>query len=147
MDLSKLSLIFKIVIIAIVYIIIFWALRIMYKDMKGGNKKGRSRRSRKSFGLEIIRTVKNSGLRKGSVVPIRGELTIGRKSENMLVLDDPYVSGKHVRIYMKNSQYVIEDLGSTNGIILNDKKLKSSKTQLMSGDKIDIGSTTFRVIG
>jgi len=37
MDLSKLSLIFKIVIIGVVYIIIFWALKIMYKDMKGGN--------------------------------------------------------------------------------------------------------------
>lgn len=144
MDLSKLSLIFKIVIIGIVYIIIFLALRIMYKDMKGGTK-GRTS-SRKTFGLEVISTIENSDLKKGGVIPIRGEITIGRKHSNMLVLDDPYVSGSHVRIYARNKKYIIEDLQSTNGTIVNDTKIKG-KYYLSSGDKIKIGGTAFKVIG
>ena len=56
MDLSKSSIIFKIIIIGIVWIIIFVALRIMYKDIKGGGKK---RSSKSSFGLEIINVTSN----------------------------------------------------------------------------------------
>ncbi|MTK12978.1 MAG: FHA domain-containing protein, partial [Clostridiaceae bacterium] len=52
MDLSKLSLVFKIIIIAIVYIIIFFALRIMYKYIKIGGRRVRTG-NRRSFGLEI----------------------------------------------------------------------------------------------
>ena len=63
MDLSKLSIVFKIVIIGIVYIIIFWALGIMYKDVKNGSKRSRNA-NRKSFGLEVVNPGENSNLRK-----------------------------------------------------------------------------------
>ncbi|WP_251860797.1 FHA domain-containing protein [Clostridium sp. Marseille-Q2269] len=145
MDLSKLSLIFKIVIIGIVYIIIFWALKIMYKDMKGGNRKRRPT-GRRTFGLEIIHAINKSELRKGAVIPIRGDITIGRKPDNVLILDDPYVSGHHAKIYSKNTQHIIEDLNSTNGTLLNDKNI-TGKNQLSPGDLIKIGGTVFKVIG
>ncbi|MBV7271600.1 FHA domain-containing protein [Clostridium thailandense] len=144
MDLSKLSLIFKIIIIGIIYIIIFLALRIMYKDIKNGGRRVRPN-SGKSFGLEIIEPGNNSNLRKGGVIPIRGEITIGRKSENLLVLDDPYSSGYHARIYLKNNDCIIEDLGSTNGTLLNGIRLEG-REYLSSGDEIRIGNTSFRVI-
>lgn len=143
MDLSKLSLIFKIIIIGIVYIIIFIALRIMYKDIKGG---GRKTTPKSYFGLEIINVISNSNLSKGSVIPINGEVTIGRKNNNMLVLDDQYVSGYHARVFIRNNEYVIEDLGSTNGTVLNDQTI-SGKVYLHIGDEIRIGSTIFKVIG
>jgi pSer/pThr/pTyr-binding forkhead associated (FHA) protein len=142
-DLSKLSVIFKIIIIGIVYIVIFIALRIMYKDIKGG---GRKRNTRISFGLEIINITSNSNMSKGSVIPIHGEVTIGRKNNNMLVLDDVYVSGYHARVFIRNNEYVLEDLGSTNGTLLNDQSI-SGKVYLHSGDEIRIGSTIFKVIG
>ncbi|NMM62269.1 FHA domain-containing protein [Clostridium sp. P21] len=144
MDLNKLSLIFKIIIIAIVYIIIFLALRIMYKDIKGGGKKNK-RRNRKSFGLEVINAGNNSNLRKGAVIPIHGEISVGRKSGNFIVLDDPYASGYHARIFLKNNDCILEDLNSTNGTLLNGNKLKGRK-YLNSGDEITIGNTSFKVI-
>lgn len=143
MDLSKSSVIFKIIIIGIVWIIIFVALRIMYKDIKGGGKK---KSSKSSFGLEIINVTSNSNLSKGSVIPIHGEVTIGRKNNNMLVLDDVYVSGYHARVFIRNNEYVLEDLGSTNGTVLNDQSI-SGKVYLHNGDEIRIGSTIFKVIG
>lgn len=145
MDLSKLSLIFKIIIIAIVYIIIFLALRIMYKDIKNGGRRARAG-NRKSFGLEIVEPGNNANLRRGGVIPIQSEITVGRKNDNLLVLDDPYASGHHARIYVKNNDCIIEDLRSTNGTLLNGLKLEG-REYLNSGDEIKIGNTSFRVIG
>jgi pSer/pThr/pTyr-binding forkhead associated (FHA) protein len=138
--------IFKIVIIGIVYIIIFWALKIMYKDVKVGSRTAR-RTDRKSFGLEVINPGNNSNLRKGAVIPVRREITVGRKNDNQLILEDPYASGHHARIYIKNGKdCILEDLESTNGTLLNGKKLRG-KHYLNSGDEVRIGNTSFKVIG
>ncbi|MGE5628076.1 MAG: FHA domain-containing protein [Solirubrobacterales bacterium] len=143
MDLSKLSLIFKILIIAIIYIIIFTALKIMYKDMKGSSR-GRKENMR-SFGLEILEPGSSSNLRKGGVIPIKDVVTIGRKSDNVLVLNDPYASSYHAKVYLKNGECVLEDLDSTNGTMLNGERL-IGKEYLSSGDEIKIGEVSFKFI-
>lgn len=143
MDLSKLSLIFKILIIAIIYIIIFTALKIMYKDMKGSSR-GRKENMR-SFGLEILEPGSSSNLRKGGVIPIKDVVTIGRKNDNVLILNDPYASSYHARVYLKNGECVLEDLDSTNGTILNGERL-IGKEYLSSGDEIKIGEVSFKFI-
>ncbi|MBC2579550.1 FHA domain-containing protein [Clostridium sp. DJ247] len=144
MELSKLSIIFKIIIIGIIYIIIFFALRIMYKDIKNGGKRTR-KTNRKSFGLEVINAGNNSNLRRGGVIPVQGEITIGRKNDNLLILDDPYASGHHARVYIRNNDCLLEDLGSTNGTLLNRKKVQG-REYLNAGDEITIGNTCFKVI-
>jgi pSer/pThr/pTyr-binding forkhead associated (FHA) protein len=49
-------------------------------------------------------------------------------------------------LYIKNGKdCIIEDLGSTNGTLLNGKKL-NGREYLSSGDEIKIGNTSFRVI-
>jgi hypothetical protein len=144
LDFSRLTTIFRFVIIGIVYIIIFLALGIMYKDIKSGGKKKVIRK--KSLGLEVLETGENSILKTGGIIPIQGELTIGRKNSNMLVLDDQFVSGNHVRIFIKNTDYMIEDLGSTNGTEVNEKRLEE-RAILGVGDEIKVGSALFKVIG
>jgi ribosome-associated protein YbcJ (S4-like RNA binding protein) len=62
--------------------------------------------------------------------------TIGRKPHNDIQLDDPTVSGQHAVVLMLQNAYV-EDLNSTNGVILNGKKV--SRRQLNHGDVIRIG--------
>lgn len=136
--------IFRFIIIGIVYIIIFLALKIMYKDIKSGGKKKVTRK--KAFGLEVLDAGENSILKNGGVIPIQGELTIGRKNNNMLVLDDQFVSGNHVRIFIKNTDNMIEDLGSTNGTELNGVRLEE-RAILKVGDEIQVGSALFKVIG
>lgn len=144
-SLSKLSLIFKIIIIAIVYIIILFALRIMYKDIKGGGSRKPSSR-KKTFGLEVVTPGDNQNLRRGSVIPISREVTIGRREDNSVILREGYVSGHHARIYLRNTDYIMEDLNSTNGTILNDQKVEK-KVYIKVGDEIKIGSAVFKVIG
>lgn len=144
-SLSKLSLIFKIIIIAIVYIIILFALKIMYKDIKSGGSRRTSSR-KKTFGLEVVDPGNNQNLRKGSVIPISREVTIGRRDDNSVIMREGYVSGHHARIYLRNTEYIMEDLNSTNGTVLNDQKVEK-KVYIKSGDEIKIGSAVFKVIG
>ena len=141
---SKLSLIFKIVIIGIIYLIIFFALKIMYKDMKNGDKK--QVKTKKTFGLEVVDSGMSNMMRRGSVIPINREVTIGRKEDNTVVLHEEYVSGHHARIFLKNNNYILEDLKSTNGTTINGEKIYE-KVYISPGDKIEIGTIVFKVIG
>lgn len=142
MDPIQYSTIFKVLIMLIVYIIIFVALMIIYKDIKNGGKK---KVVRKALGLEVIEPGDNSNLKKGGVVPIGNMLTVGRKEDNSLILTDRFVSGHHARIYVKNNEYTLEDLNSTNGVFLNYNRIQE-KVHLKAGDEIKIGSSLFKVI-
>lgn len=67
-------------------------------------------------------------------------LTIGRKPDNDLVIDNPAVSGHHARVVHEGEGFFIEDLGSTNGTFLNDAKVEKQK--LKNTDCISIGKHT-----
>ncbi len=69
--------------------------------------------------------------------------TIGRKPQNDIQLDDPTVSGQHAVILMLQNAYV-EDLNSTNGVLLNGKKI--TRRQLNHGDMIKIGRHEMKFI-
>jgi pSer/pThr/pTyr-binding forkhead associated (FHA) protein len=116
----------------------------MYKDIKSGGRKKATKK--RTFALEVLEAGENSILKSGSIIPIHGDITIGRKESNLLVLDDHFVSGNHARIFIKNTDYMIEDLGSTNGTKVNDKPLEG-KIVLRLGDEIEVGSAVFKVIG
>jgi ribosome-associated protein YbcJ (S4-like RNA binding protein) len=76
--------------------------------------------------------------------PLDKERTvIGRKPQNDIQLDDPTVSGQHAAILMLQNAY-IEDLNSTNGVLLNGKKV--TRRQLNHGDIIKIGRHELKFI-
>ena len=67
--------------------------------------------------------------------------TIGREHSNDVCLENPAVSRFHAKIYRQGWTFYIEDLGSTNGTILNDKIVKW-KAGLRKNDKITIAKYT-----
>ena len=69
---------------------------------------------------------------------IEDNLTIGRGSDNLMVIRDPYVSKHHLKILLDEGNYFIEDLKSSNGTILNNSKLEDVSI-LKSGDIIKVG--------
>lgn len=70
------------------------------------------------------------------------EITIGRSSDNTLVLQDGRVSQHHCRCFLKDNQYYIEDLKSTNGVKVGDAKI-SAITPFTHEQVIVIGGQQF----
>ena len=65
--------------------------------------------------------------------------TMGRRQDNTLVLDSSSVSKYHGRLYKEGTEYFIEDLGSTNGIMVNSAQLgKAEVRHLCHGDTLRI---------
>ncbi|MFA6941635.1 MAG: FHA domain-containing protein [Clostridiaceae bacterium] len=143
MSLASLKYVFTIGLLAIIYFIIAYTLKLIYSDVKDG---GKERLPDKPLGLEVIKSFREGKLKKGSIVPIYKETTIGRGKDNTVVIDDPFVSTKHARIFLKNNSYYLEDRGSTNGTILNGEQL-SGITKLYKEDRIEIGKMIFKIVG
>ncbi|MDD5656170.1 MAG: FHA domain-containing protein [Elusimicrobia bacterium] len=53
-------------------------------------------------------------------------LSVGRKPDNDVVIDNPAVSGHHCRLSLQGGTYFVEDLDSTNGTYVNDKRVQKS---------------------
>lgn len=136
--------VFGIIFIILLYVIIYYALKIMYKDVKTGGK-AKNNNSGIRYGIEVIQTGVNSTLEQGAVVPIRGIITLGRKAENTIVLTEPFVSSNHARIYAKNNNLYVEDLNSTNGVYVNNERIEA-KYKLIADDEVKIGSAIFKVL-
>ena len=64
-------------------------------------------------------------------------VTIGRKADNTLVIEDPAVSGHHARIVKVQAVFFLEDLMSTNGTAINGRPI--TRHQLRDTDLITIG--------
>ena len=84
--------------------------------------------------------------REGSlgVYPLKqGVTTFGRRPENMVVLTgDLYVSGSHAQISGDGDTFILTDIGSTNGTLLNGERLAiNTPVTLDSGDVVVIGAT------
>jgi hypothetical protein len=66
-------------------------------------------------------------------------VTLGRLPESDVVVDDPGASRQHARISNSNGEFVLTDLGSTNGTLVNDESVQ--ERVLDDGDRITIGET------
>ncbi len=73
------------------------------------------------------------------LVPPPGAV-VGRSRECDIVLDDVGVSRRHAEIRPSSEGWTLSDLGSTNGVRLNDRKLRSAQL-LALGDRIELGTT------
>ncbi len=75
----------------------------------------------------------------GTALPLEvDEIFIGREPTNTIQVDSPGVSRKHARLILKNDQYLIEDLGSSNGTFVNGERITAPRI-LNPGDKISLG--------
>jgi hypothetical protein len=82
-------------------------------------------------------------VRKGAAYPIGSEVTLGRADSCIIGLpDDTFASQLHSRVYARDNEMWVEDLGSTNGTHLNGARI-SAPLQLSAGDRLQVGSTIF----
>ena len=85
------------------------------------------------------------GQDKGKGFPIeKVPVTVGRDQISDISITDPRMSRQHCMIFYYDPDFYIKDLGSTNGTIVNHKKIK--QTDIKNGDNIKLGSTLLEFI-
>ena len=72
------------------------------------------------------------------------QITMGRANDATLVLNDDYASTHHARIFPQDGQWIVEDLGSTNGTYLDRQKV-TRPTPVPVGVPIRIGKTVLEL--
>jgi len=71
-------------------------------------------------------------------------ITIGRANDSTLVLNDDYASSRHARLFSQDGQWIVEDLGSTNGTYL-DRQRVSRPMPVALGVPVRIGKTVLEL--
>jgi pSer/pThr/pTyr-binding forkhead associated (FHA) protein len=80
----------------------------------------------------------------GRSYALDNEASIGRAAGCQITLDDTYASQIHARVFQRDGQWLVEDLGSTNGTWLNRHKV-SGPMVLQRGDRLQIGNTVMEL--
>ena len=79
-------------------------------------------------------------LRKGAedrAVPFQGDtISVGKDASNTLVVEDPYVSGRHLRLTRKGSLFQVVDPGSTNGSFIGPMRIYEAVVPLHTTIKL-----------
>lgn len=73
-----------------------------------------------------------------------GPWSIGRSEENDITINDPNVSRKHARLLRAHNGFIVEDLGSTNGTLLDGAPI--DRERIDSGDELTFGQSTARFV-
>jgi pSer/pThr/pTyr-binding forkhead associated (FHA) protein len=107
------------------------------RQQSGGGRRGRN---------APTKLVVTEGTLTGTTVALQGQtITLGRAHDSTIVLDDDYASSRHARIYPdRDGQWIVEDLGSTNGTYLDRTRL-TTPTPIALGAPIRIGKTVIEL--
>jgi pSer/pThr/pTyr-binding forkhead associated (FHA) protein len=144
----------KIFLLLLLYLFFLRVLRAVWtevnppKAVEAPAKPKRDRSARRASGSRkhgplALRIVAPAEL-KGRSFPLGEEVTVGRAAGCHVTIDDTYASQLHARVFMRDGQVFVEDLGSTNGTYLNRRKV-TGPMQLQRGDKLQIGNTVLEL--
>jgi pSer/pThr/pTyr-binding forkhead associated (FHA) protein len=85
-----------------------------------------------------VLVIRSGGGRTGESFPIEGErITIGRRPDSDIFLDDVTVSRDHALLVKRGEEWYLDDLGSLNGTYVNRQRIESHR--LADGDELQIG--------
>ncbi|NJP43041.1 FHA domain-containing protein FhaB/FipA [Actinacidiphila epipremni] len=113
------------------------------QDRRGQQQPAQSSRQRRGAPTKLVVA---EGSLAGTTVALQGQtITLGRAHDSTIVLDDDYASSRHARIYPdRDGQWIVEDLGSTNGTYLDRNRL-TTPTPVPLGAPIRIGKTVIEL--
>jgi pSer/pThr/pTyr-binding forkhead associated (FHA) protein len=140
--------------IVLLYFFVFRAIRSVAMDVSG-RRRGETTQKRvpaaaaakpsrggKSPTRVVVHDPGASG--KPTTVRLTDQIEIGRSDRCAIRLQDHYVSQVHARLYERDGDWYVEDMGSTNGTFLNDGTLTGSAI-VHAGDAVRVGKTVLEL--
>ena len=125
----------RVVLVVVLYIFLFAVMRTGVGLVKG---------QRRDAAIWAIDVEKGARSLRGLHVDILGPVVVGRSPSADIVVDEPYVSSMHARFSLQGPAIVLEDMGSTNGTLVNGHAIAQAVT-LREGDEVQVGDTIMRV--
>lgn len=145
----------KYALLVLLYFFIYRAVRSVAVDVSGRRAGGRTTQM-KSPSPPVAAKASKGGKAPAAVVVhepegdkprtvrLSGQVDIGRADGCAIRLQDTYVSQVHARLAGKDGAWYVEDLGSTNGTYLNDRKVVAP-VEVHAGDVVRIGKTVLEL--
>jgi pSer/pThr/pTyr-binding forkhead associated (FHA) protein len=153
-------LLIRLAFLAVLWLFVIAAVGVVRTDLFGQARQGRQRRrqrkppqvkaprqpraGRPGRGTPQRLLVTAGGLAGTSIGLTDQQITIGRANDATLVLNDDYASTRHARLFPQDGQWIVEDLGSTNGTYLDRQKV-TQPTPVPPGVPIRIGKTVLEL--
>ena len=152
-------LLIRLAFLAILWLFVIAAVGVVRTDMFGTSAAGRKgklprqakpakqkpSRPPKGGRGEPQRLLVTSGALAGTSLGLTDQqITVGRANDATLVLTDDYASTRHARLFPQDGQWIVEDLGSTNGTYLDRQKV-TQPTPVPIGVPIRIGKTVLEL--
>lgn len=125
----------RILLVVVLYLFLYAAMRTGIGLVRG---------QRRDAAIWSVDVEKGSRQLRGLHVDILGPVVIGRAPSSDIVIDEPFVSATHARFTLQGPALVLEDLGSTNGTLVNGHGVTQPVT-LREGDEVQVGDTIMRV--
>lgn len=145
----------KFFLVALVYLFFLRVLRAVWAEIStvpsapprpatAGQPQPQRPRPQAQSGKPVRLRVVEPAEQRGAQYDLAEELTIGRADGCRIRLDDSFTSQLHARVFTRDGQFFVEDLGSTNGTFVNGSKIAAA-APLRRGDRVKIGRTTLEV--
>jgi pSer/pThr/pTyr-binding forkhead associated (FHA) protein len=138
----------KYVLLVLLYFFVFRAIRSAVADV--GGRRSRAPEPRAAAPPSRGRRAPTSVLVHGgeggrpSTVQLSGPTDVGRAPSCTITVGDTYVSHQHARFFSRDGSWFVEDLGSTNGTYLNDRRI-SEPAEVHAGDVVRMGKTVLEL--
>ena len=154
---DQLLLVLKLCLLALLYLFFFRVVRAVWAELRplpqipaGATTPPvaaptRKRRKESSDAVPTRQLVVREPVElSGKAWALAGEVSIGRAAGCQVTIDDTYASQIHARVFNRDNQWQIEDLGSTNGTWLNRHKVAGPMV-IKLGDVVQIGNTVMEM--
>jgi len=136
-------LLLRIAFIGLIYVFLYQLAQVALRELVTiGRAVGQQEQrpdSRRLTATLVVVDPAESSFDAGEVIPLSTYTTVGRSNDNALIIDDAYTSSSHAEIVREGDDWLVRDLGSTNGTFVNGRRIHG-QTWIRPGDEIGFGN-------
>lgn len=147
MDWGLILFLLKWIFLGLVYLVLILLLGGVMREMRMRLPQSTAQTALTYGRLRVIRPGSDPDLHPGSILILRPVTHLGARRGNTILLRDRYVSGRHARLRWDGVSWWVEDLNSTNGTFINQRRLAAGTPEVLPfGAVLSLGDMSFEMM-